>query len=97
VKTASKFVGVAVAYFVAGVLLYRWRHTSEVWLSDSDALVFALPAVLALVANAWIISSLLNTRWHPEIKFAITFGLASVLTFLELWAIMFYALNEYGS
>jgi hypothetical protein len=96
-KTAVKLLGIAVGFAAVGVLLYRQRviNPGPIWYFDS--VTFFLPALAALLANAWIFGMALPYIWRLRSKITATCGLAILATFLTFCAYMIVALNTYGS
>ncbi|MCE9546170.1 MAG: hypothetical protein K8T25_11705 [Planctomycetia bacterium] len=96
-KTTLKLLAVAIIHGVAGVLLYRQGVVSGGFPFDSDFLIFLLPAMIALLANVWIIGASPPAKWTQATRGTLTCGLALVVTFFSTWAYALVALNTYGS
>ena len=88
---------VGLLYPTAGVLLYRERVLSDNELWGSDFIVFVLPALIALLGNAWFIGQALPDAWRGGLKATGAFGLSVFATLLEMCATYVVAFNAYGT
>ncbi len=96
-KTGIQLFAVAAAYATIGVLLYRERVTADIWLFESDVFVFYLPAITAMIVNAWIIAKSLPPAFGQWLKSAVVFALAALATLAGTWLYATIAFNNYGS
>jgi hypothetical protein len=87
---------VFMVYGVLGFLLYRGRWVSHSSFFESDLIIFTVPFLSAIIANAYI---LFSSGWLRPRSAARRVGLLLVgfiLAFLSFWAYMVCALNTYG-
>ena len=97
-KTTARILLVNALYGVIGFLLYRARlrgQTHGAFL-DSDALVFLVPAVLAIALNGVIMWSAFPNRIRSWGRVPLTIACAFALTFVAFWGYMLFGLNLYG-
>ena len=92
--SVALLVSVFVLYGAVGFLLYRGRCVSDWAFCESDLVIFALPFLLAFVANASIL--LFWLRPHSLARVAGLLSASFVLAALGWWAYMVCAVNTYG-
>ena len=96
-KTAAKLLVVPITHGVLGVFLYGYGTAVFGSIDYGNFLMLYLPAIVALVANTLVLSTVLPSKWHTADKVAVSIALAVPVTFLSLWAYMVVALNHFGA
>jgi len=96
-QVARNLVIVGVAYACASFVLYRARVLSDNPGWDSDALVLYSPALIALVANGFVLWRAFRGRLTGAPRLGAAIGLAVVATFAaaSCWALI--AVNLYST
>jgi hypothetical protein len=95
-KYAFKIVAIELLYCILGLLLYRWRVIHHTRASDSDWIVFFVPACLAFIANTIVFWSSGFLRIKPLMRIISTLFFSILATFLSFWLSLVINISAYG-
>jgi len=86
-----------VGYGVVGFLLYRGRGLYSNVAFESDTVVFAAPAVVALALNIWLLGRIVRTDFGRGRLITIAVFGGAALTAVTAFGYAFAALNLLGA
>jgi hypothetical protein len=92
-----KFIVIGCLHCVVSVLLYRGMVVNQFPILQSEALVFALPSLIALIAYGAVFWSKGFLQARPVLRFAIMLAVSLLSTCLSSWLFMLVAFNRYGT
>ena len=90
---AALYIVTLLAHVAIGTQLYHWRIVSESSITDSDAVVFLLPALLATIGYFFALSFM---KWTRD-RFAPRIIISLIMALVSFGICMIVSLNKYGS
>jgi hypothetical protein len=93
-KSSLLLAATGLAVIASGIFFY-----AQGFMRSQFCLILSMavtPAV-GFQATAWIIARILPSCWNRWARWSVALAVSAVITFLEMWAYMYYVLNTYGA